>query len=137
MKQIISKAYLRRSLIAVVIFNLVSAIFVGIVSARNNSLGLPNHLPPYNSYFWLGLFLALVVGGTLSLSMVTLLERRQSALFWTAVAGFGMQIWALGESYAMQWVSWLNILYFSTGTLELILVFSLLGIAPRTKTKTN
>lgn len=134
MKQIITKACLKRSLSVVIIFNILSAISGGIGLAWNNAIGLPESFltgTPFKSYFWPGVILGLVVGGTQLLALAALLGKSKLGLFWAAVAGFGMQIWIFGEIYATQMVSWLQIVYFATGTLELILVLGLLGIAPK------
>lgn len=61
---------------------------------------------------------------------ITLLARRRSALLWGAVAGFGMVIWIFVEMAIIETYSWLHSLYFGLGSLELILVLPLLGIAP-------
>ncbi|OQA03462.1 MAG: hypothetical protein BWY68_00736 [bacterium ADurb.Bin400] len=41
------------------------------------------------------------------------------------VAGFGMQIWIYTEIYIVLHSTWLQTLYFTTGTLILILAFML------------
>ena len=78
---------------------------------------------------WLGLILGVVVGGTHAAAAFGLVARRPWALLVAAIAGFAMIIWIFTE-VAMIGYSWLQSLYFGLGTLELILVMALLGIAP-------
>lgn len=69
-----------------------------------------------------------IVGGTQGLAMVLLLMRRESALLWSAVAGLGMLIWIFVETVVIHGGSWLQVLYFATGTLQIALVLALLGV---------
>lgn len=56
------------------------------------------------------------------------MARRESSLLWSAVAGFGMLIWIFTEIVLIREAAWLQVLYFATGTVQLIMVFALLGI---------
>ncbi len=69
-----------------------------------------------------------MIGGTQSLAAVLLIRRRPSALLWAAVAGFGMIVWIFVETGLIRGLSWLQVLYFATGTLQLVLVLVLLGV---------
>jgi hypothetical protein len=75
-----------------------------------------------------GLILAVVVGGTQTLASVRLLQRRPSAFVWSAVAGFGMVIWIVAEVGFIHVLGWAQLIYLVSGLLQLVLVFSLLGI---------
>jgi hypothetical protein len=73
--------------------------------------------------------LLVVIGGSQALAGGLLLVRRESALLWVAVAGFGMLIWIFIETGLIHALSWLQVLFFTTGILQVVLVLALLGIA--------
>ena len=75
-----------------------------------------------------GLILLVVVGGSQTLAGMLLVMRRESALLWSAIAGFGILIWIFVETGLIRGWSWLQVLYFVTGTAQLALVFAMLGI---------
>ena len=126
------------SLIVISVFNAASAIAGGIGILATDGLGMPDSFlagGPFTTFLWPGLVLLVVVGGSQNLSAVLLIGRRPSALLWSAVAGFGMMIWIFVETGLIRGLSWLQVLYFATGTLQLVLVLTLLGVAawlPRT-----
>ena len=118
------------SLVVVTIFNALSALVGGIAVAATDGIGMPYSMlttGPFTSFLVPGLVLLVVVGGTQTLAAVLLLARRESSLVWTAVAGFGMIIWIFVETGIIRGLSWLQVLYFATGTAQLILVLALLG----------
>lgn len=82
-----------------------------------------------SSFLALGLILGIILGGTHAAAAFALITRRRWALLASAVAGFAMLIWNFTE-LAIIGYSWLQSVYFALGTLELILVLALLGIAP-------
>lgn len=86
---------------------------------------------PFDSFTWPGVILLAIVGGTQAIAGVLLLRRRESALAWSAVAGFGMVIWIFAETGIIAGISWLQVLYFATGALQLALVLALLGVVGR------
>lgn len=134
MKSKISTTFIRRSLIVVLIFNTLSALFGGIGLMCNNALGMPEYFldnTVFSSYFIPGLILAGVVGGTHLLAAIVVIKRWPLNLFLVVVAAFGMLIWIYGEIYLTLMNSWLQTLYFATGILELILVLGLLGLVPQ------
>ena len=119
------------ALIAVTIFNALSAIGGGGAMLVTDGLGMPDSWlanGPFDSFLWPSLILLVVIGGSQTLAAVLLLRRRESSLFWTSVAGFAMIIWILVEIVIIQGASWLQTLYFVTGVAQLALVFALLGI---------
>ena len=120
------------SLLVVTVFNALSAIAGGVAIITTGGIGMPaafleNSLFP--SFTWPGLILLIVVGGTQGLAAVLLILRRESALLWAAVAGFGMLIWIFAETGLIRGWSWLQMLYFATGTAQLVLVLAMLGVA--------
>lgn len=119
-------------LVGVTVFNAVTAIVSGIALLATDGLGMPAEFladSPFSSFTLPGLILIVVVGGTQALAAGLLIARRESALLWTAVAGFGMLIWIFTEiALILEW-SWLQVVYVATGTAQLALVFALLGIA--------
>ena len=120
----------RWALLIVTGFNALSALAGGI-SILTGWLVMPASLlasGPFDSFLWPGVILLTVVGGTQTLALVLLLVRRDSALVWCAVAGFGMTIWIFVETGMIAGISWLQVLYFATGTVQLVAVFALLGV---------
>lgn len=132
------RAILRWGLLIVTIFNALSAIVSGIAMLMTNGLGMPLaflETSPFSSFLWPGVILVVVVGGTQAIAAVLLILRWETALLWSAVAGFGMVIWIFIETGLIREWSWLQILYFGTGLTQLALVLGLLGVAawlPRT-----
>ena len=120
-----------RTLLVVSLFNALSAVGGGIGMVLADGLSMPKSLlatSPFTTFLVPGLILALVVGGTQTLASVRLLQHRPSALLWSAVAGFGMTIWIIAEIGFIQALTWAQLIYVVSGLLQLLLVFSLLGI---------
>ena len=69
-----------------------------------------------------------MVGGPQVLASALLIAKRESALLWSAVAGFAMLIWILIEIGVIHEFGWAQTIYVVAGLLQLILVFALLGI---------
>ncbi|PJJ63322.1 hypothetical protein [Compostimonas suwonensis] len=119
------------SLVVITLFNALSAIGGGIGILVTDGLGMPDSFlegGPFSTFVWPGVILLVVIGGSQALAGGLLLARRDSALLWSAVAGFGMVIWIFVETGMIRGISVLQILYFVTGALQLALVFALLGI---------
>jgi hypothetical protein len=119
-------------LIALLIFNALSSFGGAVLAIVFDGAGVPReHLAGtwFPSFLGPGLILGIVVGGTQAAAAFGLLTRRHWALLAAAVAGFAMLIWIFAE-VAIIGYSWLQSVYFGLGTLELILVLALLGIAP-------
>ena len=120
------------SLVVVSVFNAVSAIAGGIAILATGGMGMPSSMlagGPFTSFTWPGLILLALVGGSQALASWLLIARRPSALFWSSVAGFGMIIWIFVETGIIRGLSWLQVIYFATGALQLALVLALLGVA--------
>jgi hypothetical protein len=127
------------SLVALTVFNVLSAVAGGVGILATNGLGMPSSFlasGPFTTFLWPGLILLVVIGGTQALAAGLLLGRREPGLLWSAVAGFGMVIWIFTETGLIRGFSWLQVLYFGTGTAQIVLVLVLLGIVgwiPRTQ----
>lgn len=113
-------------------FNTLSAAAGGVGMLVTNGLGMPPAMldgSPFSSFAVPALVLLVVVGGTQAVATWLLVARRESALAWAAVAGFGMLIWIFVETMVIRGGSWLQVLYFSTGVIQIALVLALLGVA--------
>lgn len=118
------------SLTAITVFHALSAVGGGIGILATGGLGMPASLlagGPFTSFLWPGILLVVVIGGTQTVAAVLLIARRESGLVWSAVAGFGMIIWIFVETGIIRGLSWLQVLYFAGGCLQLLLVVVLLG----------
>ncbi|WP_395639509.1 hypothetical protein [Pseudolysinimonas sp.] len=121
----------RRTLVGVLAFTLISAVGGGVAMLATDGLGMPVAMlanGPFSGFVGPALILMFVVGGTHALAGVLLVLRRESALLWSAVAGFGVMIWIYVETGIIAGNSWLQVIYFATGVVELVLVLALLGI---------
>ncbi len=120
------------SLVVITVFNALSAIAGGIAILTTDGLGMPDSMlagGPFQTFVWPGVILLIVVGGSQTLASVMLFGRRPSALLWSSVAGLGIMIWIFVETGIIQGLSWLQVLYFATGAVQLVLVLALLGVA--------
>lgn len=130
---LIPHAVVRGVLLAVGVFNALSAIGGGIGLLTPGSMGLPLRLlegSVFTSYLWPAIVLIVVVGGTQALAVVADLLRWRTALFWAAFAGFAMVLWIFVELAIVQGFSVLHGIYFATGIVQLALVLALLGVLP-------
>jgi hypothetical protein len=130
---LIPRAIPRVALIVVCMFNALSAVVGGVGLLVPGSMGIPLSMiqgSPFNSFLWPALVLLVIVGGSQVLALVEVLRRRESALFWPSVAGFGMLIWIFVEVSFMDTFV-IHVLYFATGLAQLALVVALLGVIPR------
>jgi hypothetical protein len=124
----------RRSLATLLFIGALSAVGGGVAILVSGGLGMPASMlegSPFTSFTVPALILIAVVGGTQTLALSLVLGRRAPALFWSAVAGFGLTIWIMVETIIIQGFSALQAFYFVLGIAELTLVLVLLGIAPR------
>ena len=119
--------------IALAVFNALSAVAGGGGALLTGGFGAPQSMlenSPFTSFVLPALILLVVVGGTQATAAIQLIRRAPSSLLWNAVAGFGMIIWITTEVMMILGFSWLQVLYFATGVLQLALTFGLLGIVP-------
>ena len=121
------------TLTGLAVFGALSAFLGAVLAIAANGAGVPVEVlahSPFASFRVPGLILGFVVGGTQLAAAVTLLAKRRGALLLSAIAGFGMLIWVFAELAIIGQYSWLQTAYFTLGALEVILVLTLLGIAP-------
>lgn len=112
-------------------FNALSAIAGSLGVLFGAGLGMPTSMlagGPFTSFVIPGVVLLVVVGGTQSWAAALLVARRESALLWTSVAGIGMLVWIFVETVIVHGGSWLQVLYFTTGSAQIVLVLALLGV---------
>jgi hypothetical protein len=122
------------SLVVIGSFNAISAAVGGIGILLTDGLGMPAAMlegSPFSSFLWPGIVLLVVVGGTQAVAAVLLLSGRATALTGSAIAGFGMVIWIFVETGIIRGLSWLQVLYFTTGMLQIALVIALSGVLAR------
>ncbi|PZU40377.1 MAG: hypothetical protein DI573_04345 [Microbacterium sp.] len=84
----------------------------------------------FSSYFWPGVILGVVVGGSQALALTA--QRRRFALAWGlhAAAGLIMMIWIFVEIAIMLVWSPLHGIYFVTGLVQVVLAVLALGAWP-------
>lgn len=119
------------SLAVITAFNALSAVAGGFAILATGGMGMPEAMlegSPFTSFTWPGVILLVVIGGSQAVAVVLLSGRRPSALLWSAVAALGMLIWIFIETGIIRGLSWLQVLYFATGVLQLVLVLALLGV---------
>ena len=120
-----------RALIGLSVFSGLSAVGGGVGMVVADGLSMPKSFladSPFATYLIPGLILCVAVGGPQILASVLLIGKRESALLWSAVAGFGMLIWILVEIGVIHQFGWAQTIYVVAGLLQLVLVFALLGI---------
>ena len=106
-----------------------SAVVGGFNLISNDGLGLPKNWlsnSPFDSYFWPGVILAVVVGGTYILASLSMWKNNKYHLELSSIAGFGLLIWIFTELYILPMSHWLQILYFGIGTLTIVSVLIIL-----------
>lgn len=122
------------ALAAVAWFNLVSAL-VGMAGLTlGGGLGIPLEWiegSVFESYFWPGVILGVVVGGAQVLPLVAQYGRYRLAWGLHAAAGLVMMIWIFVEIAIMLVWSPLHGIYFVTGLLQTVLAVLALGAWPR------
>lgn len=119
------------ALVVLCAFDALSAVGGAVAIVATGGMGMPMSMlanGPFDSFFWPGVILGLVVGGTHLIAAVLLIRRRESAFFWASVAGFGLVVWIFVETAIIAGISWLQVIYFATGVAELALVLALLGV---------
>lgn len=107
----------------------VSAVTGGIRLITTNGMGLPLSWlinTPFDSYFWPGVILASVVGGTYLLASITMWQQTKYYLEMSCIAGFGLLIWIFTELYLLPEHNPLQIIYFGIGIATIVLAILLL-----------
>jgi len=121
----------RRILLIVLVFGALSAFGGGALGVLANGAGVPiDYLAnsPFTSYVVPGLVLAVAVGGTQLAAAVTLFKKLPAGDILAVIAGFGMLIWIFVELAVISEYSWLQSVYFAVGIVELLLVFTHIGL---------
>jgi hypothetical protein len=129
----LSNRSVARALAVLAVFGAISACIGAVLATAADGAGVPvAHLAgsPFKSYFFPGLILGVIVGGTQLTAAVLVIARRRYALLASTVAGFGMMLWIFIELAMMRQFSWLQAVYFGLGGLELVPVLAILGIVP-------
>ncbi|SJM69776.1 hypothetical protein [Gulosibacter sp. 10] len=125
---------LRIALSAVAWFHLVSSLAGMIGLSFTGGMGIPLEWlegSVFDSYFWPGLILGLVVGGVQALALVAQYRRYDLAWGLHAAAGLVMMVWIFVEIAIM--LVWMPLqgVCFATGLLQTALAVLALGAAPR------
>lgn len=128
--------WVRVALVVIASFHLISAIggAWGLMSGGIVAMGLPLSLLDgsiFDSYFWPGVILGVVIGGTQLIALVAQYARLSLTWGLHAVAGFGLMIWIFVETGIIRGLSPLQFIYFGTGLLQCVLVLLALGVWPR------
>ena len=115
-------------LIGVAAFNLVSAL-VGAVALVTVGLPIPlTSIRPFPGFFWPGMLLGGVVGGTQVVALLAQVRHWRRWPFWAAFAGYGMVVWSVVEVAIMQSFVVLHAIYLAAGLLQIGLVLLRLGL---------
>ncbi len=102
-----------------------SAVVGGYGLVAKDGLGMPLtwlEKSPFTSYFWPGMILAVIVGGTHLVASVMLWRKAQYSMESLAVAAFGLQIWIFTEMYIIEQANILQIVYFAFTIISLLIV---------------
>lgn len=115
---------LRGGLLVVAWFNLASALIGMVGLTLGGGLGLPPEWldgSPFDSYFWPGIILGVVVGGIQALALIA--DHRRSLLSpgLHAAAGLVMMIWIFVEIAMLLVWSPLHGIYFASGLIQVVL----------------
>jgi len=115
-------------------FNLVSALAGMAGLTIGGGMGLPLEWidgTVFTTYFWPGVILGVVVGGTQALALTAQYARFALARGLHAAAGLVMMIWIFVEIALMLVWSPLHGLYFATGLIQTVLAVLAFGAWPR------
>lgn len=115
------------ALIALLFIQGLTAVVSGAGLIKTNGLGIPIEWlenSPFDSFLIPGLILSIIVGGTSLIAAFLLFKNHKYSLESAAVAGFVIQIWIFTQIYMLHHSSFLQVIYFSSGTV--ILIFSIL-----------
>lgn len=124
----------RIGLAATATFNVLSALVGMFGLTLGGGMGLPPEWltgTAFDSYFWPGIILGVVVGGSQAAALVTQYRRYQMTWGVHAAAGLTMMAWIFVEIALMLAWSPLQAVYFATGLLQVALATLALGAWPR------
>ena len=125
--------YLKGFLFLIHFFVGISAVWGGYGIAASNGLGIPLDWiqPVFSSFLVPGVILAVIVGGINLLACFFIYSKNR---FWHEVsvtAAFGVIIWIFTQMYIIAASTWLQVVYFTLGALELICVLIFLKYFPQ------
>lgn len=126
--------WLRISLLLVAGFSALSALAGMLGLTIGGGMGIPLEWiegSPFDSYFWPGIILGVVVGGVQVLALVAQSRRFALARGLHAAAGLVMMIWIFVEIAIMLVWSPLHGIYFVAGLVQVVLAVLALGAWPR------
>ena len=109
-------------MIVIDVFVFLSTLLGGYLLIFKNGGGLPIASladSPFTSFFWPGLILTLIVGGTHLLAAILLIKKNRYWMEGSSVAGFGILIWIFTEVYMTKGPHFLQIVYFVAGITNL------------------
>lgn len=110
-----------------------SALLGGIRLLMTDGMGMPKTWlsnTPFDSYFWPGLILAGIVGGTYIMASITMWRCSKLYPELSGIAGFGLIIWIFTEVFLLPGRSLLQITYFGIGILTVVLDILILRNKP-------
>ncbi len=114
----------KQKILSVLIFLVgVSAIVGGYGIIAENGLGMPRDFLKtsiFHSFFWPGVILFGVVGGTQIFASVALWLNAGFRRELLAIAGFGLAIWIFVQLYIIESAHILQVIYFTIAISELI-----------------
>ncbi|MEO6956796.1 MAG: hypothetical protein ABI137_08645 [Antricoccus sp.] len=131
--QLVPRRTIRIAVSAVAWFNLLSALAGMVGLTLGGGLGFPLEWiegSGFTSYFWPGIILGVLVGGSQTLALIA--QYGRFALAWAlhAAAGLIMMIWIFVEIAMMLEWSPLQGIYFATGLIQTVLAVLALGAWP-------
>src|SRR5690348_5089424 len=88
---------------------------------------------PFSSYFFPGLILTCVVGGTYLLAGLATWKKNQYQYQESAIAAFGLLIWIYTAMYIIHQTSFLQTIYFAAGIATVVVLIVLLIYFPENK----
>ncbi|HMS23088.1 MAG TPA: hypothetical protein PKA38_04995 [Candidatus Levybacteria bacterium] len=112
----------------------VSAIVGGYGIIAGNGLGMPRDFLKtsiFNSFFWPGIILFGVVGGTQIIASVMLWVNAGLKRELLAVAGFGLAIWIFVQLYIIESAHILQVIYFTIAMVELVSAMAMLRFSKK------
>ncbi|MCL5409794.1 MAG: hypothetical protein M1607_02970 [Patescibacteria group bacterium] len=105
-----------------------TAVMGGYKLISTNGMGMPLTLlarSPFTSFFWPGIILAVIVGGTQLIAALFWIAKDKIAPELATIAGFGLLIWLFTEVYLIGEAHFLQAVYFTLGILSLVITFCL------------
>lgn len=120
--------YLRIALVIILLMVGLSAVQGAYGLIFKNGLGMPLDFlqnTPFHSYFWPGMILGFIVGGTSLVAAFFMLRSYKYRFEACAVAGFGLLIWLFTELFLLPEHSFLTVIYFALAIAILVLTMLL------------